>query len=102
LFALSLQVRQLISPLLQGTLQVLHPAAQVLILLQGETFNLYAVSASNNFKFNICGYCIGTSVSFGTASHLDEYRAGLGGDDRELLQEALGDSQTLFQTLVLR
>lgn len=33
--------------------------------------------------------------------HLDQHGAGLGGDGCQLLQEALGEAQVLFQTLVL-
>lgn len=38
---------------------------------------------------------------FSRAAHLHEYSAGLGGDAGQLLQEALGDAQVLFQALVL-
>ena len=49
--------------------------------------------------FEVTNGCLG-SIS-AAVSHLDEHGAGLGGDGRQLLQEALRKAQVLFQTLVL-
>lgn len=92
LLAPSLQVGQLIGALLQGQLQLVDSAAQVFVLLHPQ----------------ITGVCVPPGprhrcppILSPVLSHLHEHGAGLRGDGGQLLQEALGDAQVLFQALVL-
>lgn len=91
LFSLSLQVWQLLGALLQGELQLLYSAAQVFILLRRQTTSVGVSPSVENHP----------PPHLSRASHLHEHGAGLWGNGGQLLQEALGDAQVLFQALVL-
>lgn len=74
----------------------MHSAAEVFILLEWQS-KLQVLMAEVTDTLVTYPW----ALSCACVSHLDEHSARLGGDSRQLLQEALGKAQVLFQTLVL-
>lgn len=68
----------------------MHSAAEVFVLLEERLILLKPALVMYQ-----------RTLRCASASHLDEHRAGLGGDGRQLLQEALCKAQVLFQALIL-